>query len=189
MLNMVDVFGGGNTNPNCYPKGNEICTDPFGYTMEKFSPPYMQSKIKPEITEAPTTVNYNTEFTFKVKGKATDVSRVTFIRYSSVTHSTNTDQRFVELPILKKKGDVVTVISPWNSAQAPPGNWMLWALDENGTPSESKTILLTLDSTQPFSFEMSPNFTSAKKNAKSDTISGSNFSVYFLLFVISLSHF
>ena len=65
----------------------------------------------------------------------------------AVTHSTNTDQRFVELRILEVKGDEIKVRAPWSRAMAVPGNWMLWVLDDRGVPSESATVLMKMDNT------------------------------------------
>jgi hypothetical protein len=158
MLNIVDKG-----RPECYPgvDGNSggSCTDPFGYMMEQFSPPYLANvatKPRPEIAEAPAVVEYSTEFSFEVKGSAGGIKRVTFIRYSAVTHSTNNDQRFIELIITKKQGSTITVKAPWNSAMCPPGNWLLWALDADGVPSESKTVRLKLVKDQEMSFDLLP---------------------------------
>jgi hypothetical protein len=158
MLNLGDYWGGGNPDPECFPKGNLTCTDPFNYVMERFTPPYLEQAAKTgrlEIVSAPARVNYRSDFDIQMKGNADKVKRVTIIRYSSTTHSTNTDQRFFELFIMKKSGDRVTVRSPWSSAIAPPGNWMIWALDERGVPSESKTILLDISTlNDQFSFDI-----------------------------------
>jgi hypothetical protein len=153
MMNYDDYWGGGDAK--CYPRGNEACTDPFNYRMERFSPPYMQKaqrlgRIK--ITEAPSSIDYDSEFEFKIEGDGNKVKKVTIVRYSTVTHSTNTDQRLIELAILERKGTTVRVRSPWNSAMAPPGNWMLWALDDQNVPSESVTILLTISNPPKFNF-------------------------------------
>ena len=69
------------------------------------------------------------------------MDRLSLIRYSSTTHSTNTDQRLIELQIVSQKNGRVRAIMPLNGAIAPPGNYMLFALSE-GIPSVAKTINL-----------------------------------------------
>lgn len=70
-----------------------------------------------------------------------DVDFVSFVRYSTSTHSTNTDQRLVELQILGRTADKLYVRAPRDGAMGPPGNWFIFALNK-GKPSVAKTILL-----------------------------------------------
>jgi hypothetical protein len=164
MMNYFDYHSEDKSGPkpNCFPIVQIACTDPYNYQMERFAPPYIQQGQnnggRPVILGAPTKIDYNTEMQITVKGKASDIRRVNFIRYSSVTHSTNTDQRLVELAILAKEGSIVTVRSPWNPAMAPPGNWMLWALDQDLVPSESTTVLLQMSGNATYNFSLTdPN--------------------------------
>lgn len=62
-----------------------------------FRPPYLFKGVaQPAITSAPEFVNY--EETFEVEtGQPDEIERVTWVRLSSVTHSFNTNQRFIEL--------------------------------------------------------------------------------------------
>jgi hypothetical protein len=53
----------------------------------------------------------------------------------------NKDQRYVELEILRMTSGRVYLRAPANSRIAPPGNWMLFVLN-NKTPSEAATIRL-----------------------------------------------
>jgi hypothetical protein len=148
-MNLYDYWGGGNSDPECYPKGLKACTSPFNYVLERFTPPYLQkakSSGRPEIISSPAQIEYNTEFDITLKNSAKEAYRIVLIRYSSVTHSTNMDQRLMELSIISRNGNAVKVRSPWGSAIAPPGNWMLWVLNKDKVPSESKTIKLLLGS-------------------------------------------
>ena len=147
MQNYVDLVGP-NVNNNCYPRGQSACTEPFEYRLEVFTPPYLSNgKPRPVISEAPATLTHNSSFMVTLESEAR-IQRVSLIRYSSITHNTNTDQRFVELEILGQAKNRLYLRMPKNGALAPPGNWMLFVLLD-GVPSVAKTISLQLgDSTQ-----------------------------------------
>jgi hypothetical protein len=126
---------------SCFPNREVICTNPFEYRLEVFSPPYLQTgKPRPGISEAPKSLTYMS--TFKVQLSTSDtINRVSFIRYGTSTHNLNTDQRFVELEILGQKGQELWLRAPPSGSVAPPGNWMLFVL-RDGVPSIAKTINL-----------------------------------------------
>ena len=140
MKNYVDYYP--SIRNECWPVSEKPCTDPFEYRIERFTPPYLlTSKARPIIESAPAKLTYNSTFVIKMTSPVGDIDRVTFIRYSTVTHQTNTDQRFIELEILAKKGNQIYLSMPPNSAIAPPGNWFIFALSK-GVPSVAKTINL-----------------------------------------------
>lgn len=96
--------------------------------VELLSPPYLFGATRPTITSAPTTVTANGgTFTVQVGGAA-PVSDFTLVRLSSVTHSTNTDQRFLRLGA-GGTGTTRTLTAPANKNIAPPGYYMLFALN------------------------------------------------------------
>ena len=61
------------------------------------------------------------------------VSRVVMVKTSSVTHSWNMEQRFVELTF-QQDGSRLRVQAPARAADAPPGFYMLFVLNAAGTP-------------------------------------------------------
>jgi hypothetical protein len=81
---------------------------------------------------------------------------VNMVRYSTSTHSTNTDQRLVELEFswiqegssnLEGNNSTTTMMMmeiqiPDSATLAPPGNWLLFVVDEGGVPSEGLTLNL-----------------------------------------------
>jgi hypothetical protein len=142
MSNIGDVSGpNANANTTCFPLGREICTDPYEYRLERYTPYYLTNgKERPVIVTCPTELTYNSSFYLEIP-KGTKVTNVTFIRYATTTHSTNTDQRFVELDILGVNETHLGVRAPINGALAPPGNWMLFIL-RDGTPSVAKVVHL-----------------------------------------------
>ncbi|WP_423998854.1 PKD domain-containing protein [Maribacter sp. IgM3_T14_3] len=69
----------------------------------------------------------------------TDVAVESFslVRFSAATHSTNNEQR--RIPLTTTPGTSHNLTIP-NSNLLPPGYYMLFAIDANGTPSVSRTI-------------------------------------------------
>jgi len=139
MSNYVD-YAGPNADPNCQGR-TRACTDPYEYRIERYTPYYLTNgKERPVIVTCPAELTYNSSFYLEIP-KGTKVTNVTFIRYATTTHSTNTDQRFVELDILGGNETHLGVRAPINGDLAPPGNWMLFILRE-GTPSVAKVVNL-----------------------------------------------
>ncbi|TPX30509.1 hypothetical protein SmJEL517_g05941 [Synchytrium microbalum] len=129
------------------------CTDPFEYRIEAYSPAYLDPRFlssntpAPVITSAPKIITHGSTFYIGLSTNPFDVNMVSFIRYSAVTHNTNTDQRFIELRILSKNGTHIQVQLPSNPNLAPPGNWMLFCLS-SGRPGVAATVLLQTGSPQ-----------------------------------------
>ena len=69
-----------------------------------------------------------------------DIDRLTFVKNGAVTHSFNMDTRFLELPFMVNADGTITVDQPDNGNILTPGNWMLFAIDDNGVPSVAKTV-------------------------------------------------
>jgi hypothetical protein len=59
------------------------------------------------------------------------VERVVLIRPGSVTHSFDTDQRFIELDVVSASAGDVTFNSPYSVGAAPPGDYLVFALRRN----------------------------------------------------------
>jgi Domain of unknown function (DUF1929) len=124
--------GGDGSNAPSYPNA------------EIFTPPYLLNSdgtpaARPSIISAPSGINYNSSFA--VATGNTDIARVTLVKLSSVTHSTNFDQRFLNLSF-SKTGSNLSVSAPSNGNVAPPGYYMLFALNAAGVPSTSKILRL-----------------------------------------------
>lgn len=120
-------------------------------TFEMYSPPYMFRGDRPRITQAPSSLGYGgsggEDATFEVTmaGAASDISKVVIVRNASLTHLVDGDQRSVELPVVKKEGNVLTVKAPPNGNVAPPGPYMLFANASSAKgeiPSVSKQVMV-----------------------------------------------
>ncbi len=114
--------------------------DQWDTTFELYSPPYLFKGERPVITSQPKTVNYESEFTFTVEGDASKITRVTLMAPGSVTHALNMNQRHLDLVVVRRDGDQVTVKAPPTAAAAPPGDYLLWALNAAGSPSVGKFV-------------------------------------------------
>lgn len=114
---------------------------PRNYTdVEYYSPSYLydgaQLAERPEITDAPAKVGYDGTFGIDVSGT---VSRVTLVRNGSVTHGFNNDQNFQDLEFTQSGGSL-SVTAPEDGTYAPPGAYMLFVFDEDGTPSVAEIV-------------------------------------------------
>ena len=74
---------------------------------------------------------------------ADSIEKVALIRVSAVTHSVNMEQRYVPLDY-DVNGTTLAATSPENANIAPPGVYMLFVIDEDGVPSESKMVRVDL---------------------------------------------
>ncbi|KAH7075132.1 hypothetical protein FB567DRAFT_504656 [Paraphoma chrysanthemicola] len=72
------------------------------------------------------------------------ITKFSLIRYGSVTHTVNTDQRRIPLDAVSSSGTTYTLNIPGDPGIALPGYWMLFALNSAGVPSVAKTIKVTL---------------------------------------------
>lgn len=135
------VMVGGNTgseatSPKCKPND-------ASFQQEIFTPPYLFNSdgtpaTRPHIGFAPDTVNYGTQF-LVTSPSAFNIQKVTMVRLSSVTHSTNMNQRINHLTF-SRLGQSLRVNAPANGNQAPPGHYMLFIINSAGVPSVAKII-------------------------------------------------
>jgi hypothetical protein len=111
---------------------------PSQHNSELFSPPYLFKGARPIVTSAPSAVAYGQRFTVETPNAA-QVTKVTWVRLSSVTHSFDQNQRFNALAFGPTSGGLV-VTAPTNPNLAPPGHYTLFVLNRNGVPSVGKII-------------------------------------------------
>lgn len=109
--------------------------------MQIYRPAYM-SHSRPEINECPTVINYGTTFKIRIN-HAKDIKWVNLMRPSATTHSCDTEQRLVDLPITSGNGSSLTVSVTSNRNLAPPGWYMLSVTDRDDIPSVASWVQLT----------------------------------------------
>jgi galactose oxidase len=115
--------------------GNDTCSANHP-SVEIYSPSYMFA-TRPTVT-GPTSVNTGSTFAATTSGT---VSSFALLRMASVTHSVDTDQRRIPLTIAGGGGTSWTLNAPANHNVAPPGYYMLFALDGD-VPSTAAVVKL-----------------------------------------------
>jgi galactose oxidase len=107
-----------------------------------YSPPYLLNpngtpRIRPVITTAPASTTTGSTITVTTNSATPSFA---LIRLSAVTHGVNTDQRRIPLAPTTTNGTTYTLRLPSDKGILLPGNYMLFALDANGTPSVAKIM-------------------------------------------------
>ena len=119
--------------------------DPTTNAAEKridiYNPSYV-GQPRPTISTAPDYINYGRTFDIETPNAAT-IQRVALIRCGSVTHGFDSDQRYVGLrfePVLGMS-NTLRITAPPHGNVAPPGQYMLWIIDNAGLPCDQARIL------------------------------------------------
>lgn len=110
--------------------------------MEVYSPPYLLFRgPRPKISSAPVTAAYDDDFLVESPDSCR-IDRVVFIRPTSVTHHTNSDQRYLPLRWEREGTRGLRIVAPANAQLAPPGYYLLFILDDCGVPSVGRFMRL-----------------------------------------------
>lgn len=109
---------------------------------EIFTPPYLVNedgslKTRPRITNAPATASYGNTIRVNADRGAT---AFVLMRFGSVTHTVNTDQRRVPVSTTRVNANTFAVDIPSNPGVLTPGNYFLFAMSADGVPSIARTI-------------------------------------------------
>ncbi|BAE64583.1 hypothetical protein F9C07_5163 [Aspergillus flavus] len=139
--NATVLNGGGGLCGNC--SANH-------YDAEIFNPPYLFNPdgtraVRPEITRM---INGNVltvggAVTFET---ASEVESASLVRVGTTTHTVNTDQRRIPLDITHKGGNQYTADLPNDAGVILPGWYMLFAMNDQGTPSVAQMVKVELSS-------------------------------------------
>jgi hypothetical protein len=106
--------------------------------IELYSPPYLFRGRRPTLAGAPDGVQYGQNFTIDTLD-APIVDEVVLVRCGSVTHSSNFNQRLVELIVTARTDHTVTATAPPDGYVAAPGIYLLFVLAA-GVPSVGRFI-------------------------------------------------
>ncbi|HZN01184.1 MAG TPA: galactose oxidase-like domain-containing protein [Pyrinomonadaceae bacterium] len=129
------------------PRGDPDQGVPVG---QLFFPPYLfkpdgTRAVRPEIKKAPEEISYGGHFDITVGGNPNQISSVVILRSDHNTHSLTTGDRYVKLAYHQKgaanKGEL-RIRAPKLPAQAVPGIYMLFVLDQKGVPSHASRLYL-----------------------------------------------
>jgi hypothetical protein len=108
----------------------------FEMNLEVYSPAYV-TKPRPSITSAPVDATYGGSFGV---GTSETITAAVLIRPSAVTHSSDSDQRSVELAVSNATATGATLTVPANRNLTPPGWYMLFVRNATGVPSVAKWV-------------------------------------------------
>jgi hypothetical protein len=103
-----------------------------------YRPPYFFGGSRPVITRAPAELGYGERFEIRASAK---VAAVAMIQQHPVTHNHQWNRR-VELWFRQEDGNRLEVQGPRFPGVAPPGNYLLFVVDEGGVPSTGELIHL-----------------------------------------------
>ncbi|MFI9615609.1 galactose oxidase-like domain-containing protein [Streptomyces sp. NPDC052023] len=112
----------------------------WNHNVSIYTPPYLLKGERPAITSV-----IDTEWNYGDTQRITvdrPIAKAELIRPAAVTHSSDPNQRFVDLP-LSVDGNNIDLNVTSNPDLAPPGWYMLFAVDANGVPSVAKWVHLT----------------------------------------------
>lgn len=136
------VLVGGTT----FEDGTLDCPTPLPAQLQQeiYSPPYLfnpngMPAMRPNITSIPQTITYGTQFLLGTPSAGFNISRVTMVRLSSVTHGVNMNQRFNELSF-SRVGFGLRVNAPNDPNTCPPGHYMVFIINAAGVPSVARIV-------------------------------------------------
>jgi hypothetical protein len=113
----------------------------FDDSLEIYNPAYM-SQSRPVIQSAPSSVAAGGQITIQTS-QASTIQWVHLIRPMATTHSCDTEQRLVDLPISSSTSTSLTVTVPSTRALTPVGWYMLFIVDNWRVPSVARWIRVT----------------------------------------------
>ena len=109
----------------------------FDMRISVYSPPYLFKGARPHLTSiSDTQWAYGTSHTVTVDAP---ILKAELIRPEAVTHSSDPNQRFVDLP-MTVNGNTIGLNLTSNPNIAPPGWYMLFLVGTNGVPSVAKWV-------------------------------------------------
>ena len=116
--------------------------DGFEMRVEIYTPPYLQKDTpRPTITSGPTEITLRRTYALGTT-QAAPIKSAVLVRPAAVTHSSDSNQRLVDLPFTTTANGVSVTVTN-NQNLAPPGWYMLFVVDGNGVPSVAKWVHLS----------------------------------------------
>ncbi len=121
--------------------------------VEFYYPSYLfnsggQLATRPIVTAAPTVTDIGATFKLTVDDSAAPVTRITMVKTGAVTHGLNMEQNFNDLNFTRI-GNELTVQMPTKASDATPGNYMVFALTQGGTPSQARIMKVNVTGSLP----------------------------------------
>lgn len=145
------------------PDGRVLCAGGWGnpYHADQlkadiYCPPYLFNAdnslaSRPLILSWPETVTYGERFTVCLDTDSVSAGSFALLRPAMTTHSFDQNQRY--LPLTWSLASTTPGVkctyelnAPWNTSQAPPGDYLLFAVNATGTPGIAKWVRLVAPS-------------------------------------------
>ena len=120
------------------------------YDAEIYEPAYMHNGPRPTITSAPDKVIYGETF-FVETPDAANIARALMVVPGAATHAQDWSQRANRLDVTEVAGGVELTLTS-NSNEAPPGNYMLFIIDDNDIPSVAEFFIAGFGTPGDFDF-------------------------------------
>ncbi|MEU8954599.1 kelch motif-containing protein [Streptomyces sp. NPDC048518] len=113
----------------------------FEQRMEIFTPPSLHKggATRPVLGAGPEQLAPDGRATFRTDHPE-KIASARLMRPSAVTHTTDVEQRSIALGVHKGRGAVTVDVPRGDAALVPPGWYMLFVTDTDGTSSEAKWI-------------------------------------------------
>ena len=136
------VWSGGQGYATVVSTQTALCS--YQNNAEIFSPPYLYNEDgsladRPVIVAAPEAIQHGQAFNVDTDD-ASSIQSASLIRLSTATHATNFSQRFVPLVFRNGDNNRLSIDAPINPNVALPGYYMLFLVNQQGTPSVAKMI-------------------------------------------------
>lgn len=128
------------------PSGQVMMAGWQNTSIEIYSPPYLFGSARPVITTIPPLVHHGQTFVIE-SPDAPSIAKVVLIRPMAITHQTDAEQRVLEMPLVHDPAHPtqLSLVAPHGGhphAVAPKGHYMLFAVKNDGVPSEGHFIFL-----------------------------------------------
>lgn len=108
-----------------------------------YKPPYFFNSRRPTITNAPGEISYKERFDLRVSRRSGEIASVAIIQQHPKTHNHMWNRR-VEL-WFEQNDRELEIQAPRFAGVAPPGDYLLFVIDDDGVPSVGKLIHLDTD--------------------------------------------
>lgn len=125
--------GAANNNANGF--SNNL-KDP---SFERFYPPYLYNGARPKILSSSAGAAWGSDLNVTLASGSEAPTKFELVRLPSVTHTTDADNRTVEVTF-DRTGDSVKVHVPGSASVLPPGFYYLFGLSADGTPSVAPIV-------------------------------------------------
>jgi hypothetical protein len=124
--------------------GNNPGDGSFDMRISVYTPPYLYDGARPQVT-SPVSTEWSYGSTQRITVDAQDgaVTSAELIRPAAVTHSSDPNQRSVDLPITENADGSLGLNVTDNPDIAPPGWYMLFVQNAAGTPSTAQWVHLS----------------------------------------------